>query len=147
MLLEYYRDMNEISANMPQTHSANPADVPITLGKAVARAAERLAISRDELARILGVGLEIVAQLGINGLGHSESSKESGRALLFLKLYRSLDSIVGDDETARQWLRSENQGLGGRPIDLIQEPDGLAKVVRYLESSSGLCMRFSSVKT
>ncbi|MDE1943506.1 MAG: DUF2384 domain-containing protein [Betaproteobacteria bacterium] len=122
---------------MPQTHSENPADVPITLGKAVARAAERLAISHDKLARILGVGLEIVVQLGINGLGHSESSEEWGRALLFLKLYRSLDSIVGDDETARQWLMSENQGLGGRPIDLIQEPDELAKVVRYLEASTG----------
>ena len=107
------------------------------LGKAVLNAADRLAISHEALANILGVSTETIAFLGDDEIKLKEGSNEWERVRLFSKLYRSLDSIVGDDETARQWLRSKNQGLGGRPFDLIQEPTGLAQVVKYLESSRG----------
>ena len=105
------------------------------LGKAVLNAADRLAISHEALANILGASTETIAFLGDDEIKLKEGSNEWERVRLFSKLYRSLDSIVGDDETARQWLRSKNQGLGGRPFDLIQEPTGLAQVVKYLESS------------
>lgn len=36
--------------------------------------------------------------------------------------FRSLDSIVGDEGSARQWLNSENRALKGRPIELIRHP-------------------------
>ena len=58
--------------------------------------------------------------------------------LLFVRAFRSLDSIVGADETARQWLSSENLGLNGRPIDLIGQTEGLVRVVQYLDASRGL---------
>ncbi|MDE1981601.1 MAG: DUF2384 domain-containing protein [Betaproteobacteria bacterium] len=107
------------------------------LGKAVLNAADRLAISHEALANILGVSPEVIALLGDGKIKLKESSNEWESALLFSRFYQSLNFLAGDDDTARQWLRSENKGLGIRPFDLIQEPKGLAKVVQYLESSRG----------
>jgi uncharacterized protein (DUF2384 family) len=53
-------------------------------------------------------------------------------------VFRSLDSIVGDEATARKWLASENLGLNGRPIELIRSTEGLVRVVQYLDASRGL---------
>jgi hypothetical protein len=56
-------------------------------------------------------------------------------AALFIRLYRSLDAIVGGDETvAKAWLKNENTALQCRPIDLIQKVQGLLDVIRYLDA-------------
>ena len=59
-------------------------------------------------------------------------------ALLFVRLFRSLDSIVGEEGTARAWLNSDNKGLNARPIELISQTEGLVRVVHYLDASRGL---------
>ena len=105
--------------------SAKP-DPTAVLTKAVARAAERLNLSRALLAKVLGVSAATVTRL---------YSGDYRLALLFVRVFRSLDSIVGDEETARQWLHSENRGLRGRPIDLIAQTEGLVRVVHYLDAS------------
>jgi hypothetical protein len=53
--------------------------------------------------------------------------KEWDFALLFVRAFRSLDSIVGDEASARTSLRSENRGLGARAFELIQEVEGLVR--------------------
>ena len=56
-------------------------------------------------------------------------------AVLFVRLYRSLDAIVGGDEAAaRKWMKSSNLALNGAPIELIQKVYGLTHVVQYLDS-------------
>jgi len=55
------------------------------------------------------------------------NQKEWDFALLFVRAFRSLDSIVGDEASARTSLRSENRGLGARPFELIQELEGLVR--------------------
>ena len=56
-------------------------------------------------------------------------------SLLFIRLFRSLDSIVGGDEpTARAWLRNENLALGGKPIAMIETVPGLVNVLAYLDA-------------
>ena len=55
--------------------------------------------------------------------------------MLFVRVFRSLDSIVGNEQAARQWLNSENRGLNGRPVDLIRQTEGLVRVVHYLDAS------------
>jgi uncharacterized protein (DUF2384 family) len=112
-----------------------PASV---LTKAVARAAERLGISRAVLAKILGVSPPTVTRLYNGTYQFDERRKEWELALLFLRVFRSLDSIVGDEHTARQWLNSDNRGLNGRPVDLIRQTEGLVRVVHYLDASRGL---------
>jgi len=113
-------------------------DPSSVLTKAVARAAERLGISRALLAKILGVSPPTVTRLYIGDYKLDERRKEWEFALLFVRVFRSLDSIVGNEQTARQWLNSENRGLNGRPVDLIRQTEGLVRVVHYLDASRGL---------
>jgi hypothetical protein len=56
-------------------------------------------------------------------------------ALLFVRAFRSLDSIVGDTRSARVWLQSDNHALNARPIDLLSDTEGLVSVVHYLDAS------------
>jgi hypothetical protein len=56
-------------------------------------------------------------------------------AVLLVRLFRSVDAIVGGDEaTAQSWLRSENTALGGAPIEKIQTISGLIDVIAYLDA-------------
>jgi uncharacterized protein (DUF2384 family) len=108
------------------------------LGKAVARAAERLNISKALLAKVLGVSPPTVTRLCTGQYQLDHNRKEWDFALLFVRLFRSLDSIVGDESTARKWLNSDNLGLNAKPIDLIRSAEGLVRVVQYLDASRGL---------
>jgi uncharacterized protein (DUF2384 family) len=117
---------------------AKKPDVTVVLSKAVARAAERLDVSRSLLARVLGVSPATITRLYKGNYLLEQERKEWEFALLFVRVFRSLDSILGDEGTARKWLNSENRGLNGRPIDLIRNTEGLVRVVQYLDASRGL---------
>jgi DNA-binding XRE family transcriptional regulator len=113
-------------------------DPRVVLGKAVTRAADRLGISRALLAKVIGVSPSTVTRIYDGKYRLGRDRKEWEFALLFIRLFRSLDSIVGDEATAQKWLRSQNQGLNGRPIEMIAETEGLVRVVHYLDASRGL---------
>jgi len=113
-------------------------DAAIVLGKAVTRAAERLDISRSLLSQVLGLSTPTISRLYSGNYRLEQSRKEWEFALLFVRAFRSLDSIVGDESTARQWLNSENRALNGRPIELIRHTEGLVRVVQYLDASRAI---------
>jgi len=70
--------------------------------------------------------------------GLDPERKEGELALLFLRLYRSLDALVGgDDLKARLWLHTTNDHLGGIPSDRIRTVEGLIDVVQYLDAMRG----------
>ncbi len=117
---------------------AKKLDVTVVLSKAVARAAERLDVSRSLLARVLGVSPATITRLYKGNYLLEQERKEWEFALLFVRVFRSLDSILGDEGNARKWLNSENRGLNGRPIELIRSTEGLVRVVQYLDASRGL---------
>lgn len=119
------------------TTAATP-DPSAVLTKAVARAAERLGITKALLARILGLSPPTVTRLYSGAYKLDERRKEWEFALLFVRVFRSLDSIVGDEQTARRWLNSDNRALNGKPIDLIRRTDGLVRVAQYLDASRAL---------
>lgn len=114
------------------------ASASAVLGKAVTRAAERLNISKSLLAKVLGVSPSTVTRLYTGQYPLDQKRKEWDFALLFVRVFCSLDSIVGDESTARKWLTSENMGLNAKPIELIHSTEGLVRVVQYLEASRGL---------
>ena len=113
-------------------------DAAIILSKAVTRAAERLDISRSLLSQVLGLSTPTISRLYNGNYRLEQSRKEWEFALLFVRAFRSLDSIVGDESTARQWLNSENRALNGRPIELIRHTEGLVRVVQYLDASRAI---------
>lgn len=114
---------------------ASKPDASLTLSKAVTRAAEHLGITRALLARIIGVSAPTVTRLCSGSYRLDERRKEWEFALLFVRAFRSLDSIVGDEQAARAWLSSENRALNARPIDLMRQTEGLVRVVQYLDAS------------
>lgn len=106
------------------------------LTKATIRAADRLEVSQKALASIIGVSESVVSRMRNGSFALERNSGKSFElAALFIRLYRSLDAIVGGDEAvARAWLRSENTFLRSRPIDLIQKVQGLLDVIQYLDA-------------
>lgn len=117
--------------------SKEKLEAAAVLSKAVIGAAGRLGLNNASLAKLLGVSPSTVTRLHSGAYLLDQGRKEWELALLFVRAYRSLDSIVGNDETARRWLASENLGLNGRPVDLIRETEGLVRVVHYLDASRG----------
>jgi uncharacterized protein (DUF2384 family) len=114
------------------------ADAQSVLTKAVSRAAERLQISKALLASILGLSPATITRLYSGEYVLDQKRKEWDFALLFVRAFRSLDSIVNNDETARVWLNNQNLALNARPIDLIKQTEGLVRVVQYLDTSRGI---------
>jgi hypothetical protein len=107
------------------------------LTKAVLGVASRLGLSNRELARILGTSEASISRLG-RDRELRPGSGEAGLATMLVRLFRSLDAVVGGDETqARGWFRAENHHLGGRPADKVQSIEGLVDVVQYLDAMRG----------
>jgi hypothetical protein len=113
-------------------------DSALVLSKAVIRAAEKLGVSRTLLAKILGLSPATVTRLFAGQYRLEQSRKEWEFALLFVRVFRALDSIVGDEATARKWLNSDNLGLNGKPIELIRHIEGLVRVAHYLDAARAL---------
>ena len=108
------------------------------LTKAIPRAADYLGIAKWELAEILGFSGSTATRLWSGEyLLESNKRKEWELATLFFRFYRSLDSIVGNQENARLWLRGTNSALESKPIDLIFKTEGLIDAIRYLDSHRG----------
>ncbi len=108
----------------------------VTLTKAVLRAAEFLGLSQAVLADVLGVSGATASRLaGGRYALQPERRREWEFALLFVRLFRSLDAIVGNDRNARLWLRHDNLALGAKPLDLIRSAEGLVRVLHYLDAS------------
>jgi uncharacterized protein (DUF2384 family) len=117
----------------PRPQAAPAPEAVLT--KAVLRAAELLGLSSRALARILGVSEASVSRLVSGSRTIDPVSKEGELALLLVRVYRSLDALVGTDAAQRKaWLESPNRALNGRPIDLLQRTDGLVHVVAYLDA-------------
>ena len=124
-----------MTAAIQAGHKPDPG---VVLGKAVTRAADRLGLSKALLARVIGVSPSTVTRIYDGRYLLDQGRKEWDFALLFVRVFRSLDSIVGNEGTAQKWLRSQNQALNGRPIDLITNTEGLVRVAHYLDASRGL---------
>jgi uncharacterized protein (DUF2384 family) len=139
--LSYYFHSNHMKK--PTVHSkprpdASPKEGAVVT-KATLRAADRLEIRHNALGKIVGVSGPTVSRMRQGGYVLDSGDKAYELALLFVRLYRSLDSIVdGDDAVAKDWINNPNLALHGRPIDLIQSVSGLTHVIQYLDSRRAL---------
>ncbi|WP_039394823.1 antitoxin Xre/MbcA/ParS toxin-binding domain-containing protein [Novosphingobium sp. MBES04] len=111
--------------------SRDRADV---LTEAIARIAELWGLKNAKLGAVLGVSMATASRLrsGETRLDPASKSFEAGQFLL--RLFRSLDALLGsDDGAARQWLETNNLDLGGKPIDQIDTMRGLIEVCDYVD--------------
>lgn len=107
--------------------------------KAVLRAAGRLGLSNKELARVIGVSESTISRMGAGAHRLEPGQKPFELAVLLVRLFRSLDSIVGGDEAAaKAWMRADNSALGGVPSDRITSIAGLTETIAYLDARRAL---------
>lgn len=112
-------------------------DPAAVVAKAALAAAERLRLTSRHLATVIGVSEASVSRMQ-HGRGVDPASKEGELALMFVRLFRSLDALVGgDDAKARTWLEAMNDHLGGVPAERIRTVEGLVNVVQYLDAMRG----------
>lgn len=117
----------------------NPNVVPVldksmVLGKATMRAARELALSNAALARVIGFSEPTISRISDGQRGIDPTSKEGQLSLLVVRLFRSLDPLVGSDtQKRRAWLTSHNKALNGKPHMLIETPQGLVTTLAYLD--------------
>lgn len=115
---------------------ARPEPGPV-LTKAVLSAAARLGLRNRALAAVIGSSEASVSRLQ-GGRMLDPGTKEGELALLFLRLFRSLDALVGgEDVKARAWLGAPNAHLNGVPAERIRTVEGLVDVVQYLDAMRG----------
>ena len=109
----------------------------LVLAKAVLAAAAHLGLRNRQLAAVLGTSEASMSRLQ-SGRGLDPDTKEGELALLFLRLFRSLDALVGgDDDKARAWLAAESDHVRGVPAERIRSVEGLVDVVQYLDAMRG----------
>jgi len=123
---------------MPVAASTAPDEATV-VSKALLRAAEVLGLSSTELAGIIGTSESTLSRVRNRKRGPIPlGTKEGELALLFLRVFRSLDALVGGNAAhARAWLRAENHHVGGVPLRRMKKIEGLVDVAEYLDAMRG----------
>ena len=122
---------------MPHPRSIPTPDRAAVLTKAVLNASDRLGLTQQELAQVLGVSAASASRLR-SARQIAPDGKEGELALLFVRAFRSLDALIGSDgDAARGWLAARCEPLGGTPRKLVTTVTGLCAVVEYLDAMRG----------
>ena len=99
------------------------------LAKALVNAGKSLGFSQAEVGHIIGKDRSNFR----NGIDPQTKSGEL--ALLFIRCYRSLYTLVGGQvKDMQHWMQTENRHTGGVPSEQIKTVIGLATVVEYLDA-------------
>lgn len=117
-----------------QAHLQTRSDAEV-LTSALSRVAQFWRLSNSKLGAVLGLSPATVSRLrgGRSVLDPASKSFEAGQFLL--RLFRSLDALLGsDDDAARRWLETRNLDLDARPFDLIDSFRGLITVCDYVDA-------------
>lgn len=118
-----------------QQSTAEPGKV---LSDAVLKAAGILDMNQATLANILGISRPTASRLFSGEYTLSQARKnEWDLAILFVRVFRSLDALVGHGDSARQWLQGYNKALNAKPIDLLVKIEGIVRVLNYLDAYRG----------
>ena len=117
--------------------SQRPVDPALVTARATLSAATRLGLTNRHLATVIGTSEASVSRMH-HSRGVDPASKEGELALMFVRLFRSLDALVGgDDAQARAWMHAMNDHVGGVPAERIRTVEGLVDVVQYLDAMRG----------
>ena len=86
------------------------------------------------MAAIIGVSSATVSRYRAESARIEPASKVGQLALLLIRVFRSLDPLVGSDDAMRKaWMHSHNKALNEVPARLLCSPDGLVRTLDYLD--------------
>lgn len=109
------------------------------LTKATLRAADQLQLTARTLAAIIGISEATVSRMKRGRFSLEPGTKPFELAVLFVRLFRSLDALVGGDaHIAASWLSNPNSALDARPIEKAQTVSGLFDVIAHLDARRAL---------
>jgi hypothetical protein len=122
-----------VTAAFAYTEAPDPEGV---LTRAFIRATELLDLSQRDIGKILGISPASASRLLTQRTRSIKvESKEGELAILFLRMFRSLDALLdGDVASSQAWLRADNSHLGGVPLALTYSVEGLVHVIEYLDA-------------
>ncbi len=110
----------------------------MVLTKSTLRAKDLWGLSNHQLAKIIGVSDASITRMQKFERLIQKDTKEWELAVLFLRAFRSLDSIMGGHvENEKAWLFSYNKILKDIPVNLLQTVSGLYLTVQYLDAIRG----------
>lgn len=110
----------------------------IVLTKALKNAADYWSINNKHLGEVIGLSEASVSRLRNGHYVIDHKSKPWQLAVLFLRIFRGLDAYMGGNiENEKRWLKANNHVLGGVPIELMRNVEGLTSVVQYIDYMRG----------
>lgn len=123
-------------ARRTQAATAPSPAVGAVLTKATLRAAALLGLSHAALARVVGVSESHVSRMAKGERELEPGTKPAELATMLVRVYRSLDALVGNSESHRLlWMGSHNRAFNETPRAAIERVEGLSRVVAYLDSA------------
>lgn len=110
----------------------------LVLTKAILKLADFYNLTGKDLHHIIGVSESTITRLNQGKAYLSPTTKEGEIALLLLRVYRGLNSLIGTNhEKAKLWLNSYNKYFNKKPIDHLKTLTGLVEVVNYIDAMRG----------
>ncbi|KTD64959.1 antitoxin Xre/MbcA/ParS toxin-binding domain-containing protein [Legionella shakespearei] len=110
----------------------------LVLTKAINNVSKFYSLSGKDLSRIIGISESGVSRINQGAKLISPHTKEGELALLLVRIYRSLNAMVGNNhEKARLWLNSQNKYFCNKPIEEMKSISGLIAVLHYLDAMRG----------
>ena len=108
------------------------------LTKAVSNLAKFYSLTGKDLSKIIGISESSASRISQGTKLISPHTKEGEMALLLLRIYRSLNAMVGNNhEKAKLWLNSQNKYFRNTPIEEMKTIPGLIGVLNYLDAMRG----------
>jgi plasmid maintenance system antidote protein VapI len=128
---------NEMGLKMKTSNSAHHKE-EIVLSKALCNLTKFYSLTGKDLAKIIGISEPSASRLSQGKKLISPHTKEGEIALLLLRIYRSLNAMVGNNhEKAKLWLNSQNKYFKNKPIEEMKTIPGLMRVLNYLDAMRG----------
>jgi len=120
---------------MASIASLKQTDDDRILTSAIAKVADFWGLSNAKLGTVLGLSPATISRLRSGQTRLDPVSKSFEAAQFLVRLFRSLDALLGSDDAAsRGWLAARNLDLEARPLDLIDSFKGLMAVCDYVDA-------------
>ena len=110
----------------------------LVLTKAIVNLVDLYGFTGKDLYDITGISESSKTRLHQGKKLLSPKTKEGEMALLLIRVYRSLNALVGNNHSkAKIWLNSFNSYFNKKPFEQMKTLAGLVDVVNYLDAIRG----------